>query len=342
MATVSAPTSSPRKAELIASAREKLAVLDSAGPVSVFGAGAHRYTEDLGAQRLDVEDVVAVGGKAVALMVQRGRGDDDLWVERRLSPCSTPKPSPCCTAAGSTASTRPAASRSRAPRRYTGPHLVGVAELVEPMCSGGRGFKRLVPLRPHCRVRGHLGRSPVLASRLSRRAPLMGAGRAMRPWSPDARRVADDGTVSTTTRLLEGPERHGPSDAAGRRAEDRGRGRPNDRGRRLGRSPEGSARPRAASQTASGVLRESTTKCPSDRRVERARQEPPCRPAGATFVQASAPFLGPVLEASPRSRSRNEAPSRDPGERPDAPRARPRRRVPAAVRPLSSRRARQS
>ena len=85
MATVSAPTSSPRKAELIASAREKLEVLDSAGPVSVFGAGAHRYTEDLGAQRLDVEDVVAVGGKAVALLVQRGRGDDDLWVERRLS-----------------------------------------------------------------------------------------------------------------------------------------------------------------------------------------------------------------------------------------------------------------
>ncbi len=28
---------------------------------------------------------MAVGGKAVALMVQRGRGDDDLWVERRLS-----------------------------------------------------------------------------------------------------------------------------------------------------------------------------------------------------------------------------------------------------------------
>ena len=85
MATVTAPASPPRKAELIASAREKLAVLDSAGPVSVFGAGAHRYTEGLGAQRLDVEDVVAVGGKAVALMVQRGRGDDDLWVERRLS-----------------------------------------------------------------------------------------------------------------------------------------------------------------------------------------------------------------------------------------------------------------
>jgi len=85
VATLDAPASTPRKAELIASAREKLAVLDSAGPVSVFGAGAHRYTEDLGAQRLDVEDVVAVGGKAVALMVQRGRGDGDLWVERRLS-----------------------------------------------------------------------------------------------------------------------------------------------------------------------------------------------------------------------------------------------------------------
>ena len=85
MATISAPTASPQKAALVAAARERLEVLDSAGPVALFGAGAHRFTEDLGAQRLDVEDVVAVGGKAVALMVQRGRGSDDLWVERRLS-----------------------------------------------------------------------------------------------------------------------------------------------------------------------------------------------------------------------------------------------------------------
>ena len=85
MAALTTPIQSPHKAELIAAARERLAVLDSAGPVALFGASAHRFTEDLGAQRLDVEDVVAVGGKAVALMVQRGRGHDDLWVERRLS-----------------------------------------------------------------------------------------------------------------------------------------------------------------------------------------------------------------------------------------------------------------
>ena len=77
----------PRRAgaTLIATARERLGVLEAAGPVSLFGADAHRYTDDLGAQRIDVEDIVAVGGKAVALMIQRGRGDDDLWVERRLS-----------------------------------------------------------------------------------------------------------------------------------------------------------------------------------------------------------------------------------------------------------------
>ncbi len=85
MPTLSAPVASPRKADLIAYAREQLQILETVGPVALFGASAHRFTEDLGAQRLDVEDVVAVGGKAVALLVQRGRGTDDLWVERRLS-----------------------------------------------------------------------------------------------------------------------------------------------------------------------------------------------------------------------------------------------------------------
>ena len=85
MATISAPASTPRRADLIASARERLEVLDQAGPVALFGSTAHPYTEGLGAQRIDVEDVVAVGGKAVALLIQRGRGNDDLWVERRLS-----------------------------------------------------------------------------------------------------------------------------------------------------------------------------------------------------------------------------------------------------------------
>jgi len=85
VAALTTPVQSPRRAELVAAARERLAVLDTAGPVALFGASAQRFTEDLGTQRLDVEDVVAVGGKAVALMVQRGRGQDDLWVERRLS-----------------------------------------------------------------------------------------------------------------------------------------------------------------------------------------------------------------------------------------------------------------
>jgi hypothetical protein len=86
VATISAtPLSTPRRQELIEAARERLAVLETAGPVSLFGAAAHPYTEDLGSQRIDVEDVVAVGGKAVALMVQRGQGPGDLWVERRLS-----------------------------------------------------------------------------------------------------------------------------------------------------------------------------------------------------------------------------------------------------------------
>ena len=85
MATISAPVTSPQRAELIASARERLDVLETAGPVALFGASAHPFTEDLGAQRLDVEDIVAVRGKAVALLIQRGRSADDLWVERRLS-----------------------------------------------------------------------------------------------------------------------------------------------------------------------------------------------------------------------------------------------------------------
>ena len=85
MASITTPVTTPRRRELIASARKQFEVLETAGPVSLFGADAHRYADDLGAQRIDVEDVVAVGGKAVALMVQRGQGPDDLWVERRLS-----------------------------------------------------------------------------------------------------------------------------------------------------------------------------------------------------------------------------------------------------------------
>ena len=84
MATVSAP-STRRRSDVINAARRQLAVLEEAGPVALFGAQAHPYTEDLTAQRIDVEDVAAVGGQAVALMVQRGRGTDDLWIERRLS-----------------------------------------------------------------------------------------------------------------------------------------------------------------------------------------------------------------------------------------------------------------
>ena len=85
MAALTTPIQTPRRAELVAAARERLEVLESAGPVALFGASAHRFTEDLGAQRLDVEDVVAVRDRAVALLVQRGRGNDGLWVERRLS-----------------------------------------------------------------------------------------------------------------------------------------------------------------------------------------------------------------------------------------------------------------
>ncbi len=85
VATVPAPAAPALKADLIAAARERLEVLETAGPVALFGAAAHQFSEPLGPQRIDVEDVVAVGGKAVALMVQRGRGPDERWVERRLS-----------------------------------------------------------------------------------------------------------------------------------------------------------------------------------------------------------------------------------------------------------------
>jgi hypothetical protein len=84
VATVSAP-STRRRSDVINNARRQLAVLDEAGPVALFGAQAHPYTEDIGAQRIDVEDIAAVGGHAVALMIQRGQGADGLWIERRLS-----------------------------------------------------------------------------------------------------------------------------------------------------------------------------------------------------------------------------------------------------------------
>ncbi len=84
MAVASAP-STRRRSDVINSARRHLAVLEYAGAVALFGAAARDWTDDLTVQRLDVEDVTAVGGRAVALMVQRGRDHDGLWVERRLS-----------------------------------------------------------------------------------------------------------------------------------------------------------------------------------------------------------------------------------------------------------------
>ncbi|MGI8750212.1 MAG: hypothetical protein ACR2J6_06650 [Thermoleophilaceae bacterium] len=84
MATVSAPTTR-RRSDVINAARRQLKVLESVGPVALFGAQAHRWTDDLVVQRIDVEDVAAVGDRAVALMVQRGRDHDGLWVERRIS-----------------------------------------------------------------------------------------------------------------------------------------------------------------------------------------------------------------------------------------------------------------
>jgi uncharacterized Ntn-hydrolase superfamily protein len=84
MATVSAP-STRRRSDVINAARRQLSVLEQAGPVALFGAQAHRWTEDLTSQRIDVEDIAAVGGRAVALMVQRGRREDGTWIERRLS-----------------------------------------------------------------------------------------------------------------------------------------------------------------------------------------------------------------------------------------------------------------
>jgi hypothetical protein len=84
VATVSAP-STRRRSDVINGARRQLKLLETAGPVWLFGAQAHRITEDLTTQRIDVEDIAAVGGRAVALMVQRGRRQDGTWVERRLS-----------------------------------------------------------------------------------------------------------------------------------------------------------------------------------------------------------------------------------------------------------------
>lgn len=84
MAVAAAPVASNRPA-LIAAARERLSVLESAGAVALFGASAHTFTDDLTVQRIDVERVTVAGPHAVALMVQRGRRRDATWVERRLS-----------------------------------------------------------------------------------------------------------------------------------------------------------------------------------------------------------------------------------------------------------------
>jgi hypothetical protein len=84
MAVAAAQVTLPRSA-VIAAAREQLRVLETAGAVSLFGAAAHAFTDDLTVQRIDVDDVAVVGAQAVALMVQRGRRPDGTWTERRLS-----------------------------------------------------------------------------------------------------------------------------------------------------------------------------------------------------------------------------------------------------------------
>jgi len=84
VATVSAPTTRSRS-DNVDSARDRLEVLEVAGPVALFGAQAHVWADDLSVQRIDVEDIAAVGGRAVALLVQRGRDHAGCWVERRLS-----------------------------------------------------------------------------------------------------------------------------------------------------------------------------------------------------------------------------------------------------------------
>jgi hypothetical protein len=55
VATVSAP-STKRRSDIINAARRQLGLLETAGPVGLFGAQAHRVTEGLTVQRLDVED----------------------------------------------------------------------------------------------------------------------------------------------------------------------------------------------------------------------------------------------------------------------------------------------
>jgi len=84
VAVASAPTTR-RHSDVIDSARRRLEVLERAGAVALFGAGAREWTDGLTAQRIDIEDIAAVRGRAVALMVQRGRDHGGLWVERRIS-----------------------------------------------------------------------------------------------------------------------------------------------------------------------------------------------------------------------------------------------------------------
>lgn len=84
MATLAA-AATPDRIAILAAARERLRVLEHAGPVALFGAAAREFADELTVQRLDVEDIAVVGRQAVALMVQRGRRHDGAWVERRLS-----------------------------------------------------------------------------------------------------------------------------------------------------------------------------------------------------------------------------------------------------------------
>src|SRR4051794_39301578 len=79
-------TSPNQAADPIADAvRERLRGLDAEGPSGVFGPAFARYSQGIDVQRVDVDDVVALGEHAVALLYQRGRDSAGAWIERRLS-----------------------------------------------------------------------------------------------------------------------------------------------------------------------------------------------------------------------------------------------------------------
>jgi hypothetical protein len=70
---------------IVAAVRERLEGLDTEGPADVFGPAFAGYAQGIEIQRVDVDDVVALGESAVALLYQRGRDAAGSWVERRLS-----------------------------------------------------------------------------------------------------------------------------------------------------------------------------------------------------------------------------------------------------------------